>query len=121
TTPVTDQSLLILQSVFPRSLVLASLDLIDRGNVLKCLGPARHHYNILGSTATYQVFINMPGPITAYCTCPAFAYLVLSSESYTMCKHVLAAHLAERMGRCVDQPVNSDQLASIFLSEQQAI
>jgi hypothetical protein len=32
TTAVTDQSLLNLQSVFPRNLVLAALDLIDRGN-----------------------------------------------------------------------------------------
>ncbi|KAJ6499351.1 hypothetical protein C8R45DRAFT_982167 [Mycena sanguinolenta] len=30
--PLTDQSLLNLQSVFPRTLVLAALDLIDRGN-----------------------------------------------------------------------------------------
>jgi hypothetical protein len=29
---VTDQSLLNLQSVFPRSLALAALDLVDRGN-----------------------------------------------------------------------------------------
>ncbi|KAJ7346563.1 hypothetical protein DFH08DRAFT_699986 [Mycena albidolilacea] len=114
---VTDQSLLNLQSVFPRSLALAALDLVDRGNVLKCIGPAQHHYNVLGSTATHRVFLNMPGPMPAYCTCPAFAYLVLSSESYLMCKHVLAARLADQMGRCVDQPVNSDELASIIMQE----
>ncbi|KAF8210180.1 hypothetical protein K438DRAFT_142832 [Mycena galopus ATCC 62051] len=110
-------SLLNLQSVFPRTLVLAALDLIDRGNVLKYIGPARHHYDVLGSTATHHVFINMPSPMTAYCTCPAFSFLVLSSESYIMCKHVLAAHLAHRMGRCLQQPVNSEDLASIIMQE----
>ncbi|KAJ6593852.1 hypothetical protein B0H19DRAFT_37037 [Mycena capillaripes] len=115
--PLTDQTLLALQAVFPRSLVLAALDLIDRGNVLKCIGPARHHYDVLGSTATHHVFTNMPGPLSAYCTCPAFAYLVLSSESYLMCKHVLAAHFAHKMGRFVEQPINSDQLASNIMQE----
>ncbi|KAF7376103.1 SWIM-type domain-containing protein [Mycena sanguinolenta] len=114
---VTDQSLLNLQSVFPRTLVLAALDLIDRGNVLKIKGPARSHYDVLGSTTTYHVFINMPGPMSAYCTCPAFAYLVLSSETYLMCKHVLAVHLAHQMHRDVEQPVNSDGLASIITQE----
>ncbi|KAJ7262226.1 hypothetical protein B0H12DRAFT_1012934 [Mycena haematopus] len=114
---VTDQSLLNLQSVFPRTLVLAALDLIDHGKVLKRIGPARHQYDVLGSTATHHVFINMPGPMSTYCTCPAFAYLVLSSESYLMCKHVLAARLAQQMCRCIEQPVDSDALASIIMQE----
>ncbi|KAJ7287584.1 hypothetical protein C8J57DRAFT_1048648, partial [Mycena rebaudengoi] len=68
-----------LQSIFPRNLVLAALDLIDRENVIKYVGPAKNsHYEVLGSTATYHVFLDVPGPISAYCTCPAFAYLVLS-------------------------------------------
>ncbi|KAJ7783081.1 hypothetical protein B0H16DRAFT_1403494 [Mycena metata] len=115
--PLTDHALLNLQSALPRNLVLAALDLIDRGNVLKCIGPARHHYNVLGSTATYKVFLDMPGPISTYCTCPAFSFLVLSSESYLMCKHVLAARIAQQMGRCVDQPLNSDELGSMIMQE----
>ncbi|KAJ6586873.1 hypothetical protein DFH09DRAFT_236751 [Mycena vulgaris] len=130
--PLTDHSLLDLQSVFPRTLVIAALDLIDRGNggdlstlplklltipVLKCIGPARQHYEVLGSTATYRVFLNLPAPISAYCTCPAFAYLVLSSESYLMCKHVLAARLAEQMARCTDRPVNEEELGIMLTQE----
>ncbi|KAJ7096372.1 hypothetical protein C8R44DRAFT_889682 [Mycena epipterygia] len=136
-TTVTEHSLLNLQSVLPRNLVLAALDLIDRGNgryppvaaaspavnecvlplVLKCIGPVRHHYEVLGSTATYRVFLNIPGPISAYCTCPAFAYLVLSSESYLMCKHVLAARLGNQLARCIDRPVNGDEITSMILQE----
>ncbi|KAJ7188325.1 hypothetical protein C8R46DRAFT_877744, partial [Mycena filopes] len=114
---VTDHALLNLQSALPRTLVLAALDLIDRGNVLKCIGPTRYHFNVLGSTATYKVFLDMPGPIPTYCTCPAFSFLVLSAESYLMCKHVLAARIAQQMGRCVDQPLNSDELASVIMQE----
>jgi len=114
---VTDYQLLNLQAIFPRSLVLAALDLIDRQNVLKCIGPARHHFEVLGSTATYRVFLDLPGPISAYCTCPAFAYLVLSSESYIMCKHVLAARVAAQMARCVERPVCEEELVLMIAEE----
>ncbi|KAJ7132799.1 hypothetical protein C8R43DRAFT_1133362 [Mycena crocata] len=90
---VTDPSLLSLQSILPRSLVLAALDLIDRENVLKCIGPARQHYELLGSTATYYVYLDLPDPISAYCTCPAFTFLVLSSESYLMVGRSIVALL----------------------------
>ncbi|KAJ7084338.1 hypothetical protein B0H15DRAFT_391100 [Mycena belliarum] len=113
-----DQSLLNLQLILPRHLVLAALDLIDRGHVLRCIGPAaRQHYEVLGSTATYRVFLNLPGPIPAYCTCPAFAYLVLSSESYLMCKHILATRFATQMGRCVERPVGMDELEPMITEE----
>ncbi|KAJ7497246.1 hypothetical protein FB451DRAFT_1210594 [Mycena latifolia] len=115
--PLTEHSLLTLQSIMPRNLVLAALDLIDHENVLKCIGPARQHYEVLGSTATYRVFLNLPGPVSAYCTCPAFMYFVLSSESYLMCKHVLAARLAAQMARCVDRPVSEEELAGMITQE----
>ncbi|KAJ7703247.1 hypothetical protein B0H17DRAFT_1003772 [Mycena rosella] len=114
---LTDHSLLNLQAIFPRNLVLAALDLIDRQTVLKCIGPARHHYEVLGSTAIYRVFLNLPGPISTYCTCPAFTYLVLSSESHLMCKHILATRLAVQMARCVERPLSEDELASMIMQE----
>ncbi|KAK7057236.1 SWIM-type domain-containing protein [Favolaschia claudopus] len=113
----TDQSLLNLQAIFPRPLVLAALDLIDRGNVLKCIGPAQCHYDVLGSTATHRVYLDLPSPIPAYCTCPSFAYLVLSTDSYLSCKHILAASLAERSSHYVEQPIHSDQLIATTMQE----
>ncbi|KAJ6609866.1 hypothetical protein B0H10DRAFT_1812747 [Mycena sp. CBHHK59/15] len=108
---VPDQSLLMLHSIFPRGLVVAALDLIDREN--GGTPYAQHHYEVLGSTATYQVFLNLPGSISVYCTCPAFTYLVLASESHLMCKHVLAAHLAEQMSLCIDRPIDGEEPASL--------
>ncbi|KAJ7462238.1 hypothetical protein B0H11DRAFT_101021 [Mycena galericulata] len=115
--PVSDHTLLNLQAVLPRNLVIAALDLIDRENVLRCIGPAREHYQVLGSTAIYSVFVDLPGPISTYCTCPAFSFLVLSPETYIMCKHVLATRLAIRMGRYVERPVDEDQLSQMILQE----
>ncbi|KAJ7218112.1 hypothetical protein GGX14DRAFT_439832, partial [Mycena pura] len=116
---LTDHSLLNLQSVFPKSLVLAALDLIDRENVLRCVGPNGHqcHFQVLGSTTTYNVFLDLPGPTPTYCTCPSFSYFVLSAESYIMCKHVLATYLARRMGRLLDRPLTAEGLESMLVQE----
>ncbi|EMD37311.1 hypothetical protein CERSUDRAFT_83059 [Gelatoporia subvermispora B] len=100
------------------NLILAALDLIDRESVIKYNSPwGRVHYEVLGSTAMYTVFPELPSPDPdnlAYCTCPAFAYSVLISKSQLMCKHVLATLLAERLQKCVERPINADQLASLF-------
>ncbi|KAJ7725871.1 hypothetical protein DFH07DRAFT_853726 [Mycena maculata] len=112
-----EHTFLNLQAVFPRNLVIAALDLIDHENVLTCKGLALGQYQVLGSTSTYHVFLDIPGPTSTYCTCPAFAYLVLSSETYLMCKHVLAARLAHRMGRCIERPVDTDQLSQMITQE----
>ncbi len=47
----------------------------------------RPQYEVLGSTATYAVFPGLPSPggyKLAYCTCPAYAYSVLLSETQIM-------------------------------------
>lgn len=49
----------------------------------------RSYYEVLGSTATYTVFPKLlfdwaTPTMSAYCTCPAFTYAVLMSESHTM-------------------------------------
>ena len=47
----------------------------------------RPQYEVLGSTATYAVFPGLPsanGHPLAYCTCPAYAYTVLLSETQIM-------------------------------------
>ncbi|KAJ7072372.1 hypothetical protein C8F01DRAFT_1103769 [Mycena amicta] len=114
---LTESTLSSLEQIFPRPLVLAGLDLIDRTNVFKYAGPARHHYQVFGSTASYQVFLDLPSPTPAYCTCPAFSYLVSSPDSSRMCKHVLAALLGRQLGRVMERPLTSEELATILVQE----
>lgn len=97
-----------LRFFLPDNLILAALDLIDRDSgepflgfvgspfyvvragipVIKYITPwGRSQYEVLGSTANYTVFIELPAVGSGsleYCTCPAFAYSVLKSESQLM-------------------------------------
>ncbi|KAI8993887.1 hypothetical protein BD414DRAFT_411680 [Trametes punicea] len=118
TTDTVNDSLEKLRFFFPETLLLGALDLIDRESVIVYKTPwGRSQYEVLGSTATYAVFPGLPTPkgcATAYCTCPAYAYSVLLSETQLMCKHVLATVLARRLGRCVERSVNANELASII-------
>ncbi|RPD54735.1 hypothetical protein L226DRAFT_612944 [Lentinus tigrinus ALCF2SS1-7] len=113
-----DDSIEKLRFFFPETLLLAALDLIDRDSVILYKSPwGRPQYEVLGSTATYAVFPGLPSPggyKLAYCTCPAYAYSVLLSETQIMCKHVLATLLAQRLSRCIERPVTADELASIL-------
>nr|VWO99929.1 Uncharacterized protein [Ganoderma boninense] len=116
-TPDTHESLEKLRFFFPESLLLGALDLIDRDSVILYKTPwGRPQYEVLGSTATYAVFpgLSSATATTAYCTCPAYAYSVLLSETQIMCKHVLATLLAMRLSRCVERPVDVDELASMI-------
>ncbi|KAH9859077.1 hypothetical protein C2E23DRAFT_864816 [Lenzites betulinus] len=113
-----DDSLEKLRFFFPEALLLGALDLIDRDSVIvyKTVW-GRPQYEVLGSTATYAVFPGLPsanGHELAYCTCPAYAYSVLLSETQLMCKHVLATLLARRLARCVERPITADELASVI-------
>ncbi|KAF7976837.1 hypothetical protein HWV62_36795, partial [Athelia sp. TMB] len=56
--------------------------------VIKYTTPwGRNHYEVLGSTATYTVIPQLlaaKAGARAYCSCPAFTYAVLISETYVM-------------------------------------
>ncbi|KAH7921405.1 hypothetical protein BV22DRAFT_1072404 [Leucogyrophana mollusca] len=104
-----------LQSIFPDATIVAALDLVDRGNVIKYTTAwGRCHYEVLGSTATYTVFPSLfpSTSVSSYCTCPAFAFSVLMAESHLMCKHVLASCLAEQLSRCVERPISDEELVA---------
>jgi len=101
--------------ILPESLVLAALDLIDCESVIKCMTPQGYpQYEVLGSTASYNVFLDMAmSPTPFYCTCPAFAYAVLHSRSHLMCKHVLATRLANKLLLFVERPLTREDLQSM--------
>jgi len=113
---LTDEALLKLQVLFPDTLILAALDLIDRGNIIKYSTSWGYcEYEVVGSTATYSVLLNLPLILIPYhCTCPAFTSAVLESETYIMCKHVLAARLAQKMSMCSERSATPDDLAILF-------
>ncbi|KAK7472635.1 hypothetical protein VKT23_000748 [Stygiomarasmius scandens] len=88
--PLADDDILKLQAILPETIVLAALDLIDRHNVIKYSTSWGHtHYEVLGSTATYSTFLDLESGTrtTTYCTCPAFAYAVLTSGTYLMVRN----------------------------------
>ncbi|OJT06964.1 Zinc finger SWIM domain-containing protein 7 [Trametes pubescens] len=91
-----DDSLEKLRFFFPETLLLGALDLIDRDSVIVYNTPwGRPQYEVLGSTATYAVFPGLPsggGHTLAYCTCPAYAYSVLLSETQLMVRTALMVY-----------------------------
>lgn len=147
---MSNDTLTTLRTILPEKLVIAALDLIDRGNgiqdyvfiampaypylVTHYVTPWGHsEYEVLGSTATYAVLLDVPvAPIPYSCACPAFIYSVLISRTHVMvcilspsysildfiplqCKHILAVLIARKMDLCIERPTNADDLAAIFL------
>jgi len=113
---LSDDVLLKLGFIFPENFILAALDLIDRENVIHYTTSWGHsEYEVLGSTATYSVFVDPQAACLHYsCTCPAFAYSVLLSETHIMCKHILATLIGRRLARCIQRPCKADDLAAIY-------
>ncbi|KZT66372.1 hypothetical protein DAEQUDRAFT_675060, partial [Daedalea quercina L-15889] len=111
-----------LRFLFSDTLLLAALDLIDRESVVKYRTPwGGTQYEVYGSTANYSVFPALPGPSshepTLYCTCPAFAYSVLLSQTQIMCKHLLATLLAERLSKCIERNIQANDLAALAVRQ----
>ncbi|KAI0730327.1 hypothetical protein C8Q72DRAFT_823798 [Fomitopsis betulina] len=108
-----------LRFLFPDTLLLAALDLIDRDNVVKYKTPwGSIQYEVYGSTANYTVFPGLlgsssNGPPAFYCTCPAFAYSALLSQTQIMCKHLLATMVAEKLSKCIERNIKANDLASL--------
>jgi len=114
---LSDDSLMKLQIIFPENLIIAALDLIDRGSVIRHITPWGHtEYEVLGSTATYTILLDLDAaPRVPYsCTCPSFIYSVLLSETHIMCKHLLAAFLARNLSLCIERPTDLDDLTTLY-------
>ena len=74
--------------------------------MIKYVSPwGRHHFSVLGLTDSYTVFPNLPhSSVPHFCTCPAFAYAVLISQSQLVVRASLFPH---RCGRRDDLFVSS--------------
>lgn len=87
------------------------------------------HYEVAGSTGTHTVNIGLSlGPLSSFCSCPAYIYSVLLYKTHLMvsislpspcivtegsskCKHVLAVRLAERIRVCNRRAMGQEELA----------
>ncbi|KAF0310189.1 Zinc finger SWIM domain-containing protein 7 [Amphibalanus amphitrite] len=108
--PASDELLLALQAVAP-ALLEPALDLIDRSAVSRLVAPAgRAVYRVLGSGG---VPYYCPQPLT-FCPCPAFQYTVLQRGDQPLCKHLLAAKLAQALGKCADTAVSDPHLRDLL-------
>ncbi|KIK67135.1 hypothetical protein GYMLUDRAFT_37175 [Collybiopsis luxurians FD-317 M1] len=109
-----EDSLSKLHAIFPDSLILAALDLIDLRKVTKNSTPwGFTEYEVLGSRATHIVCIGLSQSLgTSYCTCPAFNLSVLEIGQSLTCKHILAVRLAVRLNLCVKQEISLNYLAT---------
>ncbi|KAI6119880.1 hypothetical protein EDD16DRAFT_1479852, partial [Pisolithus croceorrhizus] len=125
-----------LRAFIPDTTLVAALDVVDRDRgrcpwsadyrdlftertswiVLRYKTPwGRSHYEIFGSTSTYYTVFPRFGSSASmfcYCTCPAFAFSVLVSNSHLMCKHVLAVCLAERLSKCIERTVTDEEFVA---------
>ena len=53
-------------------------------------------------------------PKVNYCSCHAYRFQVVGSQTFLTCKHVLAARLAEIVGKGRDLPVTDMELTRIL-------
>ncbi|KAH9159846.1 hypothetical protein EDB89DRAFT_1864163 [Lactarius sanguifluus] len=133
---VSDEAVEKLGVLFSDQLLLAALDLIDRDvvsayplplyemprslSVIKYVSPwGRHHFSVLGMTDSYTVFpsLHRSCSVPHLCTCPAFAYAVLISQSQMACKHVLATLIAEPLSKCVVREMGKDEFVALLMRQ----
>ncbi|KAG5647053.1 hypothetical protein DXG03_001423 [Asterophora parasitica] len=113
---VTDEHLHKLYAVFPETIVTGALDLLDRENVIKYTIPGSYpQYQVIGSSDIYSVLLDISISMTPFFC--SFAYAVLSSGSHMMCKHILAARLANKLALFIERPMTPDDLQAMMLRQ----
>ncbi|KAI9510944.1 hypothetical protein F5148DRAFT_1175381 [Russula earlei] len=121
---LSDEAVKKLGVLFSEQLLLAALDLIDRDCVTQHISPwGRSHFSVLGMTGPYTVFPSLyqSCSIPFYCTCPAFAYSVLISQSQITCKHILAVLIARPLSKCVVREMNKEEVVTLLARQMSDI
>ncbi|XP_048582076.1 zinc finger SWIM domain-containing protein 7 isoform X3 [Nematostella vectensis] len=95
--------------------VLHGLDLVDRRSITKLVSPSgRTIYQVIMRCLTVVSILKVIGSAgqmytcllsSDYCTCPSYTYTVLVKMDSILCKHLLAAHLAEALGNIKEKRV----------------
>ncbi|XP_069671425.1 zinc finger SWIM domain-containing protein 7-like isoform X2 [Periplaneta americana] len=107
---VTDETLLALHSMFGSPLEKA-LELLETNCVVYLRSP-QGRYVIQVTSSSGIPYTLFPG--VNYCSCPAYHYQVIGTQTFLTCKHVLAARLAEIMHKGRDLSVSSDELTRVL-------
>lgn len=102
-----DEELLSLHSVFGVVLERA-LDILEKYPIFVAYTTANYSRTLIEIPGEhercYRVF-----PRINYCPCPSFKHQVLERKAQVLCKHVLAARLAQILGRTTDYDVTQSQ------------
>jgi len=118
-TGLTDETTQALRAIFDDDLLLAALDLVDHKCVLKYKSPwERTFYWVQStadpSTATSIYLLGEQSMIPWSCECPAFVKRMLLGNDFVMCKHILAATLAEKTKTISEQEGTPHDLSQLL-------
>ncbi|KAJ4462605.1 hypothetical protein PAPYR_594 [Paratrimastix pyriformis] len=107
---IPDDVLYSLYYIFKQTLVQA-LEILDQSHVtrLSVTGTPRSCFLVQGKNSHYLTYSH-------YCSCPSFMYSVISRLEVPMCKHQLAAVLAEAMGHVQERPVSEEEFVQFVSS-----
>ncbi|XP_065054984.1 zinc finger SWIM domain-containing protein 7-like [Rhopilema esculentum] len=113
---VTDEALSLLNCLFPTMLV-HSLDLVDRKFITKFLTPAkREFFQVKGSSGIpYCCF-----PSCSYCSCPSYLYTVLLKKEAMLCKHLLAMELAIALDDFITREISDEEFVAYVAYETES-
>jgi len=104
---ISGEILLALHALFGNNVLAGALDLVDRGLVTGVQGEksGRRLLCVRGSSGIrYTIFES-----SHYCSCPSYQFGVLGRGGL-VCKHLLAARIAEASGRVETVEVKEEQI-----------
>ena len=104
---IRDDDLLALKCICGTNL-LPALDILDKSAVELHISPSgRTAYIVKGNSRNTYLCLKAEN----FCSCLSFQYTVLIRRDSVLCKHLLAVHVAEAVGRTVVQEVSDEDLA----------
>ncbi|GAA5852179.1 hypothetical protein JCM9279_006923 [Rhodotorula babjevae] len=111
TAPLLDAHLSTLALVVGPTMLLDALDLVDKRSVARINTPAGAVvYQVAASSSSaapggsYTLYLDLPGG--GYCPCAFFSSAVFApGATAVICKHLLAARIADRLGAWHDKHV----------------
>ena len=98
---LSDDMLAILHVLFHKTLVSA-LDLVDHATVLRIRAESGPRTFVKVQSTSKNVYHIFGG----YCSCQSFAHKAVRSAELPLCKHILAARLAEAQGCLKEQTLD---------------
>lgn len=110
---VTKTALMMMKALFPDTTIGNAMKLLEHESVLRLCTSTDHFYKVEGSHGEeYHILREL-----TYCPCPSFRQ-ILARNNQLMCKHLLAIHIGEAMGKIKFLTVlEADYLTLYFASK----